>query len=267
MTFISLSDGTRLRCTTRGSTGPFVVLVHGWKQSHRLFDQTVQRLAPNHRVIAFDQRGTGESDKPDSSYDFELLAADLIEVMEQHAVEDATLVGWSMGCTTVLSCMARQPSRVGRVVLLNGPIRLSRTTDFDLALPQDQLIAYIDGLEADWPREQQDFLADSLLPENRSITPLLEFAAWQTPLDIALRLVRNQSLIDHRSTIERLTVPVLAAYSDRDPYWPVGLGDWIARQAPHGRLHVFRNSAHCAPLEEPEEFARVLVDFTREGDS
>lgn len=267
MTFLSLSDGTRIRCTTRGSTGPFVVLVHGWKQSHRLFDQAVLRLARDHRVIAYDQRGAGESDKPDCSYDFELLAADLTEVLEQHHVEDATLVGWSMGCTTVLSCMARHPRQVGRVVLLNGPLRLSRTSDFDHALPADELAVYIDGLEANWPREQSTFLADSLLPENRSITPLLEYAAWQTPLDIALSLVRNQALVDHRSTVMQLGVPVLAAYSDRDPYWPVGLGDWIAAHAPHGRLHIFRDSAHCAPLEEPAEFARVVAQFIREGDS
>ena len=124
-----------------------MVLVHGWKQSHRLFDQAVLRLSRDHRVIAFDQRGTGESDKPDSSYDFELLAADLSEMLEQFDVRDATLVGWSMGCTTVLSCMAHQPSRVGRVVLLNGPLRLSRTDDFDLALPEEELTGYIDGLE------------------------------------------------------------------------------------------------------------------------
>lgn len=244
-----------------------MVLVHGWKQSHRLFDQAVLRLSRDHRVIAFDQRGTGESDKPDCSYDFELLAADLSEMLEQFDVRDATLVGWSMGCTTVLSCMAHQPSRVGRVVLLNGPLRLSRTDDFDLALPEEELTGYIDGLEERWPSEQQAFLADSLLPENRGITPLLEYAAWQTPLDVALALVRNQALVDHRSTVARLGVPVLAAYSDRDPYWPVGLGEWIAAHAPNGRLHVFRSSAHCAPLEEPAEFAKVIAEFIREGDS
>lgn len=58
MTHIALKDGTQIRCTVAGS-GSDVVLVHGWKQSHRLFDQAIHRLSATHRVIAFDQRGTG----------------------------------------------------------------------------------------------------------------------------------------------------------------------------------------------------------------
>lgn len=260
MTFVTLRDGTRLRCTVLGE-GPDVVLVHGWKQSHRLFDQAIHRLSDSHRVIAFDQRGTGESDKPDCSYSFDLLGADLREVLEICGAHDATLVGWSMGCTVVLSSMIPVADRVGRLVLVNGPLRLTKTTDFPFALNEEELRSYVEGMEKAWPADQREFLKRSLLPQNEAITPLLEYAAWQTPLTIALRLVRNQALIDHRATVAGLTVPVLAAYSVHDPYWPIELAQWIASVAPRGFLHTFTESAHCAPLEEPAEFARIVSDF------
>ena len=263
MTFVTLRDGTRLRCTVLGE-GPDVVLVHGWKQSHRLFDQAIHRLSGFHRVIAFDQRGTGESDKPDCSYTFDLLGADLREILEIHDAQDATLVGWSMGCTVVLSSMVAPSDRVGRVVLVNGPLRLTRAEGFPFALGEDQLRHYIEGMEQAWPADQSSFLEASLLPRNAEMTPLLEHAAWQTPLHIALRLVRNQATVDHRATIERLSVPVLAAYSVHDPYWPIELAKWIATTAPRGQLHSFTDSAHCAPLEEPAEFVRVVGDFVAE---
>jgi len=261
MTHVTLDDGTRIRCTVAGK-GPDVLLVHGWKQSHRLFDQAIHRLSANYRVIAFDQRGAGESDKPECSYDFDLLGADLREVMDIHQVTDATVVGWSMGCTVVLSSMQQPSPRVGRVMIMNGPLRLTRTTDFPHALHDEELRAYVEGMENSWPTDQRSFLRDSLLPANVEVLPLLEYVAWQTPLHIALRLVRNQALIDHRSTIRELAVPVLAAYSEHDPYWPVDVGRWIVANAAWGELHTFAASAHCAPLEEPETFVRAVSDFT-----
>jgi non-heme chloroperoxidase len=266
MTHVDLRDGTRLRGTVVGA-GRDVVLVHGWKQSHRLFDQTIHRLSKDHRVIAFDQRGTGESDKPAGSYGFDLLAADLEEILDIHDVHEATVVGWSMGCTVTLSLMQRNPERVGRIALVNGPLRMTKTTDFTHALNHKDLDMYVDGMERAWPRDQRDFLRTSLLPKNEGIAPLLEWVAWQTPLHIALQLVRNQSEIDHRATVKNLNVPVLAVYSVHDPYWPVELGQWIADNAQHGRLQTLSGSAHCAPLEEADEFARVISEFASERSS
>ena len=60
----------------------------------------IAALEPRHRVVAFDLRGMGESDKPHSRYDFDELADDLEFVSSPSSVcEDVTLVGWSMGCT------------------------------------------------------------------------------------------------------------------------------------------------------------------------
>ncbi len=126
MSFLTLADGTRLRCADRGA-GPPVVLVHGWKGSHRLWDATTVALVDRgHRVVAFDLRGMGESDKPRSAYDFDVLSGDLAELLERLALEDVTLVGWSMGCSVVLRHLERGAARVGRAVLLNGPLRLTR---------------------------------------------------------------------------------------------------------------------------------------------
>ncbi len=77
MTYLTTPDGTRLRYTDRGDGERTIVLVHGWKGSHRLWDPAVYRLAERFRVVAFDNRGMGESDKPGGPYDFDVLADDL----------------------------------------------------------------------------------------------------------------------------------------------------------------------------------------------
>src|SRR5438093_13063542 len=115
MSYLTTSDGTRLRYTDRGAGEPPIVLVHGWKGSHRLWDPAVHRLARSFRVVAFDNRGMGESDKPGGRYDFAVLADDLGFVLEALDVRDATLVGWSMGCSISLEYLARGGDRAGRL--------------------------------------------------------------------------------------------------------------------------------------------------------
>lgn len=237
------------------------MLVHGWKQSHRLFDRVIAELSGERTVLAYDQRGMGESDKPDCSYDFERMAADLLELLERCDLRNCLLVGWSMGCTTVLKAAEANPERIARVMLMNGPLRLTVTDDFPFALSEAELSAYVEGLAATWPLGEESFLRDSLLPEHQGLTGLLWQVAMQTPLECALRLVRSQAAEDLRSVVERLEVPVLAAYSRRDPYWPLGLATWIAEHAPKGSMHVFEGSAHCPPLEEPGEFCDVIRRF------
>lgn len=265
MSFVSLSDGCRIRYSLRGEGTQTFVLIHGWRQSHRLFDRIITGLEGEARVFAYDQRGMGESDKPNSSYDFQLMSDDLAELLEEFDLTNVTLVGWSMGCTTSLSFLRKTQSRVVRVALLNGPIRLTKDVDFPNALEPAELAKYVDQLESGWPSRESEWFQDSLLPKNHHLTDLLTSVGFQTPLDVALKLVREQGKIDHRSTITNLAIPVLALYSRFDPYWPISLGEWIASSAPDGSLTVLEDSAHCAPLEEPENFIKALRGFAHLG--
>ena len=261
MSFLETPDGVRLRVCDRGAGRNAFVLVHGWKQSHRLWDPVVARLARRHRVVAFDLRGMGESDKPNSAYTFDELAGDLAFVLEAHDLDDVTLVGWSMGCSVSLQLLDAGAPRVGRVVLHNGPLRLTRAADFPHGLTEEELAGYIDDVEMHWPLRERRFLADSLLEAAPEHVDWLLSVALQTPLEVAVRLVREQARLDQRPVVERLRVPVLAAWSRRDPYWPTGLADWIAEHAPDGRRVFFDHSAHCTPFEEPDRFCETIERF------
>jgi pimeloyl-ACP methyl ester carboxylesterase len=117
----------RLRLCVRGTGDRPIVLVHGWKMSRRVFDHAILRLAAHHRVVAFDLRGMGESDKPDSRYDFDELAGDLGFVIEKLGLEDATLVGWSMGARSRSNTWRTAGLGSARSALVHGPIRLVRS--------------------------------------------------------------------------------------------------------------------------------------------
>jgi pimeloyl-ACP methyl ester carboxylesterase len=203
----------------------------------------------------------GASDAPGGRFTFDRVADDLAEILDALSLEDVTLVGWSMGCSISLQHIARGAPRVGRLVLLNGPLRLTRADDFPHAMTHEELDAYVVDLVQRWPSSERSFQAASLLDRDPAVIDWLYQTALQTPLDVALTAVRAQAQLDHRQLIAELQVPVLAAYSKHDPYYPVSLGEWIAEAAPRGRLHVFENSAHCTPFEEAAAFAEVVSAF------
>lgn len=264
LAWLHTRDGVRLR-TSVGGRGPAVVLVHGWKGSHRLWDKLSVALQERAYTVArFDLRGMGESDKPDTRYDFEEFSGDLGQVLEQLALDDVTLVGWSMGCTVALRYLERDGARVARLVLVNGPLCLTRTDDFPWAMPGGQLDGYLQQMAHGWPASERQFQAESIdAPLDDPRTEWLYHVALQTPLDVALAAVRHQRQLDLRGAIRSLRVPVLAAYSDRDPYYPPELGEYIAEQAPDGRAVTFHQSAHGTPFEEPERLAAIIDGFAK----
>ena len=261
MSFLETPDGVRLRLSDRG-TGPAIVLVHGWKMSHRVWDRTVAALEDRFRVVAYDNRGMGESDKPAGRYDFDELAGDLGVVLERLDLDDVTLVGWSMGCTISLEYLRGGGGRVGRVVLVNGPLRLTRTHDFPFTMTQEELDGYLAGLTARWPEDEYAFTEAAFA---EPLTPLVQWIysiALQTPLEVVLKTVRAQALLDHREVVASLAVPVLAVYGARDPYYPRELADYIADRAPRGRALVLERSGHFPFLEaDTDAFNEAVAAF------
>ena len=97
---VTLSGGMTLRYQEAGEGKPLVMLP-GWSQSAAEFKYQVSALAENRRVIALDQRGHGESDKPETGYRIARLAADLREVLIALDLRGVDILGHSMGCSVI----------------------------------------------------------------------------------------------------------------------------------------------------------------------
>jgi pimeloyl-ACP methyl ester carboxylesterase len=204
----------------------------------------------------------GESDKPRARYDFNEYADDLAAVIGELELRDVTLVGWSMGCSVSLQFVSRHgAASVGRLVMINGPVRLTTAKDFTHAMPASMVTGVLDDLAAHWPTRERAFVAASIRDPDPDQIDWLLHIALQTPLHIALAAVRNQLELDHREVVRTLAVPVLAAYGSADPYYPTALAKWIATNAPRGEHVIFERSAHCIPFEEGERFRAELEAF------
>ncbi|EER62299.1 alpha/beta hydrolase fold protein [Acidovorax delafieldii 2AN] len=122
----------RLYIEDSGGGGRPLVLIHGWPLSAQAWEPQVSVLqAAGYRVVAYDRRGFGRSDKPESGYSYDALADDLQRVLEQRELQDVTLVGFSMGGGEVARYIARcGESRLRSVVFAAAvPPYLMQTAD------------------------------------------------------------------------------------------------------------------------------------------
>ena len=130
-------DGVRLHVVERGE-GPPVVLIHGNMVTERDFEASglIERLARAHRVIAFDRPGFGHSDRPRDRLWTPQAQADLLHAaLAQLGVEQAVVVGHSMGAMVAMALALDHPATVRRLVLLGGYYYPSARVDALLTAP------------------------------------------------------------------------------------------------------------------------------------
>ena len=117
------TSGTlRVAYEDAGQGEPACILVHGPFGNREQLATLRDHLAANHRVLALDLRGSGESDRPDSGYRIGDFAEDVLAVCRQASVKGAVLIGHSLGAAIALEVTAREPGLVAGMVMLDGAI-------------------------------------------------------------------------------------------------------------------------------------------------
>ena len=112
--WITTPDGIRIAYHEVGAGDPAIVFIHGGFGNRSGFELQEEYFSPNHRCIAVDLRGHGESDKPDELYIMEQHGDDVAALIRQLGLQRPVLVGQSMGGQVVISAAARHPDSSAR---------------------------------------------------------------------------------------------------------------------------------------------------------
>jgi pimeloyl-ACP methyl ester carboxylesterase len=112
--------GVTLAAHEWAGRGPAVVAIHGLTANHRCWDSVAAALVPDVRLIAYDLRGRGESDKPSTGYSLAIHGEDLAALLEHFGLRRVVLVGHSLGASIALRFAVTRPRAVARLVLIDG---------------------------------------------------------------------------------------------------------------------------------------------------
>lgn len=266
MPTVTTNDGVGLHYEERGEGRP-VLIVPGWGMSVRWFDGQLEGLSDRMRVIVFDPRGQGDSDKVSRGQRMARLARDVEDVIERLALEDVVLVGWSLGVSTVLAYVdVFGTERLSKVVLVDGGTKLINDDDWDLGFVDlEGAAAWRTLVESDL-----DAAARQVVPAFFASPPAESELAWMVAetvkcdgsgLGLITWNVLNQ---DYRDVPAKLDVPTLVIAGSHDAVIPAGNAPWLAERIADARLSMFANSAHCPFIEERERFNEELATFVCE---
>jgi pimeloyl-ACP methyl ester carboxylesterase len=239
MSTITTRDGVALRVKDWG-TGRPVVLLHGWPLSADTFDDLGVAIAgAGLRAIAYDRRGFGRSDQPWSGYDYDTLATDLADVIEQTGARDAALVGFSMGGGEVVRYLSRFPDHTVTQAVLIGSVvpYMLQTPDNPKGVPQAVFDQMAQGIAQDraafWAAFFPQFYGTGLLKRtvSQEVIDWSCHVAMQASLKATLDCATAFATTDFRRDLPAVTVPTLIIHGTEDATVPI---DVSSRQAAVG---------------------------------
>jgi len=253
-----------------------VVLIHGWPSSKDMWEYQIDDLVnAGLRVIKYDRRGFGKSDKPWDGYDYDTLTDDLNAIIEQLDLRHAVLVGFSMGGGEVARYMSRygNSGRVSRIVLVSSVLPyLAQTNDNQEGVPQSVFAEMMEQMKADRINFLEDFgkqfFGVGLLNKPVS-TPYLQY--FRGLAEVALPRATQQCAMsfantDFRADVTGINLPTLIIHGDADKTVPIEASSHrTSKMIPNAVYKVYEGAPHGLFFTHRDRLNQDLIAFCTEG--
>jgi pimeloyl-ACP methyl ester carboxylesterase len=277
------TNGIRLHVVQTGPvTGPLVLLLHGFPEFWYGWRHQLPALAAaGYRVWAPDLRGYNESEKPQSiaAYRLEVLAADIIGLMDAAGQEQACLVGHDWGGVITWWIAIHAPQRLQRMVVINAPHGAAMRQQLRRHPAQWLRSAYVGWFQLPWLPElvtrvgRGRLLVRALQQSSRpgTFTPAdLERCreAWSQPQALRAMLNWYRALLrrpPQRSTFGPVTVPTLLLWGANDRFLGREMAHASLEQCQQGQLVMFEEATHWVHHEQSVRVNALLETFLSAG--
>ena len=262
MPFVHVTDGTRIHYEVTGKSGATpVLMIQGLGASKNAWNLQRIAMATRFRIISFDNRGAGRSDKPTEPFTLEQMADDAIAVLDAAGIETAHVVGASMGGVISQIVAVKYPHRVRSLTLVctacrNHPWRQELLQSWAKTAEEKGMIEV--GKEAaQWVMSPRSFRR--LVPAFTWMGPLAALRprhSFVSQIDAILNT--REDLVDQLSTI---SAPTMVIVGNQDILTPRGDSEEIAERIPNSELVVISGAAHGLMMEHSSTFNKILIEF------
>ncbi|MGC9197010.1 MAG: alpha/beta fold hydrolase [Syntrophobacteraceae bacterium] len=253
-------NGVAIRYEMEGPRGaPFIVLSHSLASSLELWDLQLPVLLEKFRVLRFDTRGHGGSSNPPGAYSIEMLAADLIGLLDYLGIERTHFAGISMGAMIGQVFGCRYPDRLDRLVLCSSTCR----SDPEVAPMWEERIrvAQTKGIEALAPEILKRWLSDHFRRDQPELTEKIRemiLATSVTGYAGCSEAIRSFDICDELHNVQ---APTLVIAGRMDESTPVSAAMAIQERIENCELAVMPGALHLCNIEAAESFNQALASF------
>jgi pimeloyl-ACP methyl ester carboxylesterase len=232
-------EGARIWYATYGSGSPVILLHGGLGHSGNWGYQVPALVKSGYCAVVIDSRGHGRSTRDRQPFSYELMASDVLAVMDALDLEKAALVGWSDGACIALILAAKTPSRVAGVFFFACNMDPSGVNPFEATPTLNRCFA----------RHVKDYAQLSATPEH--------FKEFVADVSLMQRTQPNYSAHD----LARISVPVAIVQSEHDEFIKREHTEYLAQAIPGAEFIELNAVSHFAPLQRPEQFNAAMLEF------
>ena len=232
-------DGARIWYATYGSGSPVMLLHGGLGYSGNWGYQVPALMSSGYRAVLIDSRGHGRSTRDSQPYSYELMASDVLAVMDILHLEKAALVGWSDGACTAMILADKAPARVAGVFFFACNMDPSGTKE----------IEFTPTLKRCLSRHVKDYTQLSATPD--------QFDEFSDAVGLMQRTQPNYSAHE----LAQISVPVAIVQSEFDEFIKREHAEYLARSIPNAEFIYLPGVSHFAPLQRPEQFNSIMLAF------
>jgi len=251
---VPLRTGPVLRCIDRAGApgGETVLLLHGYSDSGRSWDPVIAALPPDWRVLAPDQRGHGDSERPREGYGVAQLAADAAALLDAAGASRVTVVGHSMGSFVAQQLALDHPNRVERLVLVCGAARFPGAEEF-----LSEVRTLTDPVSEDFIRSFQRACLRQPIPEAVFEQAVAE--SRKLPARVWHAIAEGFPAFDVRARLREIVCPTLVVWGAHDAFFLREQQEELRAGLRGAEFVEHADAGHAPHWEDPARFARDLA--------
>ena len=246
----------------RRGEGPSLLLIQGIGYGRWGWEPVLDLLARSFDVVAFDNRGIGESDVPAGPYTAAAMAADAVQVLDEAGVEQAHVLGASLGGMIAQELAHAYPGRLRKLVLACTTPGGSRA----FPLPERTLRLLEEAPTLPQEIALRRFVVNALAPAADAALVeriMVHRLAAPQPLDGWQAQAAAGTSFDGADRIGSIAAPTLVLHGEEDAVVDPRNAELLASLIPHASVELFPGTGHLFFWEQPERFAEVVTGFLR----
>jgi len=250
------SGESKVHYKSLGDGKTAVVFVHGWCCDHTVWRDQAAALSGQVRTLFVDLPGYGQSDKPKTEYTLDVFANGIAAVLKDAGVEQAVLVGHSMGTPVVRQFYRLYPEKTKALVFVDGGLR-PFTTD------QAQIEQFVGMFKEETFKETAPrFLSQMFMKDTRTeIKDRVEKLVLATEPKVAISSMRGMMDLKVWKD-DPVKVPAQALMA-KSPFWTEDYKAFVKKLVPDLDYREFDGVGHFLFMEKPKEFDAALTEFLK----
>lgn len=243
--------------------GDDLILIGGLSADHQVWKSTLRLFSPHFRVTIFDNRGAGQSSAPDFPYTTELMAQDVLGLMEALSISRAYIVGHSMGGCITQQLLLMAPDRIKKAVIMCSRAQPSTLANMILSMRSKlQAAAVSEELLAEYV---MPFLfSEAFLSVPGQVKGFIQWTMQNAhPQSAAAFNNQFHAVLTHdvSEKLDQITTPTLVIAGEEDILMPYQAAEIVAKTLKNGSFLKISGCAHMPHVEQSALFAKAVLEF------